>query len=448
MSNQDVIARLHASREALIGDGEQILATAAEANRDLAPEEEDRLKEIKADAEKRAARIAELEAYETEVAKAAEARAKYDGVLAAQGTTVQPGRQQEHIYRPGAQHSFFFDQLMAQRGDSDAAARLNRHNKLMESMYPEVRDMTTGATSAGGFIPPKWLVEKTANVDRVGRPIADLIPNLGAPPAASMSVPKVSTGLVVAAQNGENTAITDNDLVTTSVTHATRTIAGKTDVSLQAVELGGSTIDTIIYNDLRQAYNAELDRQVLVGTDTNGTLLGILNVTGTNAVAYTDASPTVAELYPKVLNAAALIHTNRFLPAQAIAMSPLRWAWIEAGVDSTGRPFVPPIGPMNAFGDGNQAAQGPSGSLAGYPVYTDANIPANLGGGTEDEIVVFRPSDMFLFEGPVRTEASRDAGFNTLSVAFRVYAFVNFFPDRFPKSISEINGTGLVPPTF
>ena len=135
MSNQDVIARLSKAREDLVSDASALMAAAAEANRDLLPEEEDRLAEIKADVEKRAERIAALEAQEQEAAKAAELRSKYDGVLATQGVSVTPGRSEE-IYRADGNYSFFADIAAARSGDLDAATRLSRHNKTAGGPAP------------------------------------------------------------------------------------------------------------------------------------------------------------------------------------------------------------------------------------------------------------------------------------------------------------------------
>lgn len=87
--------------------------------------------------------------------------------------------------------------------------------------------------------------------------------------------------------------------------------------------------------------------------------------------------------------------------------------------------------------------------MQGLPVYTDANIPVNLGAGTnQDEIYVARFADMIFMEGPIRTEVFRDIGSANATVRFRLYAFVNFFAGRFPGGISRITGTGLVAPTF
>ncbi|MDQ2933819.1 MAG: phage major capsid protein [Chloroflexota bacterium] len=120
-----------------------------------------------------------------------------------------------------------------------------------------------------------------------------------------------------------------------------------------------------------------------------------------------------------------------------------------AAVDSTGRPLVTPYAPMNNPGTtGAPQAFGPVGSLQGLPVYTDANLPTTLGGGTEDEIYVAKFSDMLFMEGPLRLETFRDIGSANATVRFRAYQFLNLFVGRFPAGVSRIRGTGLIAPTW
>ena len=91
----------------------------------------------------------------------------------------------------------------------------------------------------------------------------------------------------------------DDTLLTVNVD----TVAGQQDVSRQAFERGGQpgfSLENIIFGDLVAAYYGELDRLLFEGSGSSGQPLGIRNVSGINTVTYTDASPTVAEAFPKV----------------------------------------------------------------------------------------------------------------------------------------------------
>ena len=64
-----------------------------------------------------------------------------------------------------------------------------------------------------------------------------------------------------------------------------------------------------------------------------------------------------------------------------------------------GRPLAVPNPDFVPFIPGTGAWEGTAiaGHFAGLPVFLDPAVPTNLGGGTEDVIVVFRPSDCRLW---------------------------------------------------
>jgi len=303
----------------------------------------------------------------------------------------------------------------------------------------------------GSFVPPVWLLDQLAAKARAGRVVAELLTYGGEPTSTSMTIPRITTGSATAIQATENTTLGTVDVVTAQLTLPTATIGGYQDVSVQSVELAGTGLDTLLFADLQADYDRALDSQLTIGTGASGQLTGLDTLTGVNAITYTDATPTVPEFLPKLADAVQQVATGRFLPPDGIVMHPRRWAWLLAAVDSTGRPLVEPDGvAMNptAIADA-PAAQGRVGQLAGLPVYTTANIPTTLGGGTEDEIYIARFSDMIRFESqPPRLEMFRDIGSANATVRFRIYAFVNAFLGRFPAGVSRLKGSGMIAPTF
>lgn len=235
-----------------------------------------------------------------------------------------------------------------------------------------------------------------------------------------------------------------------------RTIAGQQDVSRQLLERSAGAVDQVIFSDLAGAYYAELDRQMIATDGTSGTHLGVLSVSGINAVTYTDASPTVAEFIVKVADAVQQIQTNRFAGPTGILMHPRRWGWILSAVDSTGRPLVTPSsasGPSNAHGVAAGVGYGQAvGELAGVPVWTDANIPVNLGAGTnEDRVIIGHWPDSILWEsGGGAPFALRfdETTAGSLTVKLVAYGYSAWTAGRYPAATSVISGTGLVTPTF
>jgi len=288
---------------------------------------------------------------------------------------------------------------------------------------------------------------------RAGRVTADRFTKLTLPAGTdSINIPRITTGPQVAAQTADNAAVAETDMVTNSINAPVRTLAGQQDVALQLLEQSPVAFDQIVFAELLADYYRALDAQVLAGTGAAGQLQGILGLAGTNAVTYTDASPTVAELYAKVADAIQQVIAGRFLPPTAIVMHPRRWVWFLAALDGQNRPLVVPAqsGPNNAAATSTDLSmEGPVGTLLGLPVYIDPNIPTNLGAGTnEDRIIVARFEDALLWEGNTRTRIMPEVLSGTLTVRCQLYAYCAVAPGRFPASSAIISGTGLATPVL
>jgi HK97 family phage major capsid protein len=223
------------------------------------------------------------------------------------------------------------------------------------------------------------------------------------------------------------------------------TIAGQQNVSRQALERG-TNIDSLVMADLVSAYHTKLDETIVTST-TNAI---------TQVVTYTDASPTVGELYPKLLDCVQRIQTNFFGGPNFILMHPRRLAFILAAVDSTQRPLAVPTanGPTNAPVVGNGGVvYGNSGySIAGFPVLTDANVTTTNGtGSNEDVIIVGNSQEAHLWEmgdgAPMmlRFEQPKAA---ELDVTMVVYGYSAYTANRYPNAFALVGGTGLITPSF
>jgi len=438
----DLVAKRSAERDKL----DALLESAKGEARGLS--ETDKEAFDKGEAEVRALdeRISELDA-QVRADEAAAEMAKRYAPKAGDGVKSEP-----EIYRSGlGGQSYFRDMWNArQNGDSAAMDRLQRNNRARAA---EERALTTVNGAGGEFVPPLWLEKEFVRLARPARITGNLVPTQALPAGTdSINVPKVSTGTAVAVQGTQNTAVQQTDLTTTSISSGVTTIAGGQTVSLQLIEQSPLNVDDIILSDLAAAYAAQYNTLVLSGSGSGGNPTGILTLSGTNAITYTSASPTVALLYSQIANAIQTVHTNRFLPPDTIIMHPRRWAYLLAASDSTGRPLVTPSAnsPMNALANqGEVAAQGYVGTIQGLPVYVDSLLPTNLGAGTnQDPIIVARMADLMAWEGNVKAEAFPQTYANQLSVFVRLYNYMSFQPARYPKSISVINGTGLVAPTF
>lgn len=443
----DYVEQIKEQREQALAKAVALCDAAAAEARELTADEQVEYKKNIERADALEVEIKDKESLEEKRAAAKAARASVEGAIAPKVVVTRA----ETPYTKHGSNSFYKDVFAASRGDVEARERLIRNEKEVADLKPEFRDGTTGAGSFGSFIAPVYLIDEYAAKARAGRPVANAIRNVGAPTATSISIPRVTTGSSVASQSSENGSVSETDLVTTLLTRSTVTIAGQQDVSIQSLELAnGAQVDRIIFEDLRAAYDAELDRQVINGSGSSGELLGLLNVSSINAVTYTDASPTAAELYPKLVDAVQRIASNRFLAANAVIVHPRRWAFLTAALDGQNRPLVTPVAPYNGTAEfGSLGLNGVVGSIFGLPIIADANVPTNLGAGTnEDIIAVVRTDDHLLLEGALRTRVLEDVGSGTLTVRLQAFAYANYFAGRYPSGISTVGGTGLITPTF
>jgi HK97 family phage major capsid protein len=300
-------------------------------------------------------------------------------------------------------------------------------------------------------------MDQAIMIQRAGRPFANLVNMQPLPPGTdSLNIPKITTGTATAIQTADNAAVQETDIVDTFVTAPVKTIAGQQDIAIQLLDQSPIAFDQLIFRDLMADYATKLNVQVLSGSNASGQVQGTLGTTGINAVTYTDATPTVAELYAKLADAVQQIHTGRFLPPTVIVMHPRRWGWFLAALDANQRPLVVPnaSNPFNAMGvQEGVVSQQVVGTIMGLPVVTDPSIPITYasgvpGAGTEDVIVVMRADDLVLYESPIKTRVLPDVGSGTLTVRLQVFGYVAFTAARLPKAISLIAGTGLLAPVF
>lgn len=395
-------------------------------------------------------------------------------------------------YEPDSPHSYFQDlALMKVRGDSAAADRLTRHAQELEVELParerrireradrERRALDTEILSprqrrmglesrfiekrvtpnrtdgqGGYFVPPLWMIDEFIDLPRFGRPFANRVRNLTLPAGTdSISVPKVATGTLTGTQT-DGQQVTSQDMTDTFVNAPVRTIAGMQDVGMQLLDQSPVSFDEIIFADLIADLNMQLDAQGVNGLGTGNQLLGVMNVSGTNTVAalttdpakLVDPSTPANGVNPNLAAGNSQIFKNRKLPADSLFVSGSFWYWALAQQDSTGRPVITPMSTAQnpvAAGGTDPVQEGPTGYiLAGAPVYVAGNLPANLGAGAnEQRPFSCRASDLFLWEGALRTRVLSEVVSDTLMIRFQIWEYVAFMPHRRPTSISIFNGS-------
>lgn len=444
----------HTEREGLLAQRKAIVDLAdEEAREDLSTEEDGEFRKLTDDIKAKDGEISSYDERISELSEEIERDAKLsDGAAAVRRAQARVQVASEaRTYERGNGRSYLQDMMRKQLNldaDGTAGERLSRHAVEVRT-DKEYRDLDRTDGAGGYFVPPAWLLDQFASLARAGRAVANVVTNQPLPGGTdSINIPKVLSGTATAVQTADNAAIADTDLTDTSVNAPVRTIAGHQDVAIQLLDQSPVNFDQVVFSDLVADYATKVDQQVISGTGSSGQVLGIRGTAGIETVAVADAD--VRLLYAKLADAVQRVHTLRFQPPTVIAMHPRRWAALLAATDTNGRPILPPSAsnPSNAIGSLSEiASEGVVGSLHGVPVVTDPNIPTTVS-TTQDVVLVLRASDLLLFESGIRTRVLPEVGAKNLTVGLQVYGYIAFTAGRYPKSIVEVGGAGLVAPTF
>ncbi|MGW4476801.1 phage major capsid protein [Nonomuraea sp. NPDC004354] len=346
---------------------------------------------------------------------------------------------------------FQLDVRAAFLGDYEAQARLAQHmrEERVERGGAIREERAVGTGAFGGLVIPQYLTDLYAPLARTARPFADACRHHTLPPTGmTAEIARVTTGTAVDNQSAENAAVTETDIDDTTLSIPVRTAAGQQTASRQSLERGNG-VEDVILDDLFRAYAARLDTTLL-----NLASVGLTNVA--TAVAYTDPSPTTAELYPKVIEALAGVEGALLDQASGdnlAIMHSRRWYWMQNAM-GTSYPMITQPGVVAQTLGTNYAevyGRGVRGILPnGTPVIVDNNIATNLGAGTnEDEIYLVDRTECHLWEDPsapvyIRAEQPKAANLGVLMVVYGYYAFTF---QRQPHA-RKIAGTGLITPTF
>lgn len=457
----NLLDKLVRERKELGDTREAILTRAADESRDLTTDEDANLTDLTTRAAELDKRIAGLNEIRIADAKAAEVRSELNNAAQDAGTPAPTGgnvivRSEPKTYEPDSPNVFFRDLYNAQvNGDLTAKDRLARH--MVETRADGLEERASDTSNATGLVVPQYLTDMAAPLVRAGRPMANIC-NRQALPADGMvvNVSRMTTGSSVTAQASQNAPVADASPDDTLLAVNVNTYAGKVDLSRQLVDRG-TGFDTLVAQDMGLAYATAMDAAIISGDGTGGTHLGVLNTSGIDDNDTDDASPSAAETYQAIVKSIGNVNAARFLPANIIVMHPRRWAYIYGGLDSSNRPLVEPqaVLAQNPVGIGEAAAYGQVvGNIAGVPVVTDANIPTNLGAGTdEDRIIVARREDLILWEDgdgaprQARVDMVAAAGNTyddtTLTVRLVAYGYSAFTAGRYPTGVSVIQGSLL-----
>ncbi|MFF8910171.1 phage major capsid protein [Streptomyces olivaceoviridis] len=334
--------------------------------------------------------------------------------------------------------------------DVEASHRLAQHMREERVERAEYMQRAVGTGAFSGLTVPQYLTDMYAPATANLRPFADACNTHPLPESGmSVNISRITTPSSAALQASENSAVSETDMDDTLLTVPVQTAAGQQTVSRQAIDRG-TGIEDVTMQDLFNRVATVLDSTLL-----NQATTGLSAVA--QATAYTDATPTGAELYPKILGAAAGVEANLLAmgrPSHAV-MHSRRWYWLSSQMASVWPMINWSNVPVQASGTANansSYASGPRGVLpCGLEVIVDNNIVTNTGAGTnEDEIYVVPQTECHLWEDAnaplfIRAEQAKAASLGVLLVAYSYFAYTF---GRYTNGMQKVGGTGLATPAF
>jgi len=390
-------------------------------------------------------------------------------------------RYEPRTYNPHGEHSFFRDLSAASSDGSEQALeannRLERHMREVNyeigrfersqaraergAIFEQRTNPNRAPGFGGNFAPPLWLIEEFAVAPRPGRVLTELVRQAGnlhplPDGVSSVNVPRIVQGTLAAQLLYDDTAPSTVDLTDAAVSSPAVTITGMVDASLQLLEQsprGAAHLDQVIFRDLTSSYDASLEAMLINapggggGPGAGGQLTGLLAVAGANTVTYTSATPNATAMYGPLAQLAAQVGDARSRPPECWLMRTARWAWLGAAEDADGRPLsLPghfPSEPLPDLFDDSRPT--PVAPLLGWPIYLDDSIPAALGAGSNQDVVIsVRPSDLLIWESSPRLSIFPEPLSGTLGVRLQMHGYVAAILARYPSGIGVLNGTGLV----
>jgi len=360
--------------------------------------------------------------------------------------------QEARTYRPDQDKrggQFVRDVVLAKLGDFGANERLSQHMTEERVERADWFQCVAATTAFAGLVVPQYLTDLVAPAAKAGRPLANAIRQLPLPAdGMTVNLSRITTATTAAIQT-QGSAVSETDIDDTLLTANVLTIGGSQTITRQAVERGTGTLDVVL-EDLARNYHTAIDSTLI-----NQAATGLTNVA--TAIAYTDGTPTAAEMYPKLLAGPAAVEAALLDqdPGDIIAvMHSRRWYWIQSQLSST-FPLIGQGFAQNVAGVADGASKYGSGFRgylpSGVPVIVDNNIATNLGVGVnEDEIFFISTRESFLWEDPsapmlIRTETGPSV--KSLGVDVVLYGYIAYTFGRKPHA-QKVNGTGLVVPVF
>jgi HK97 family phage prohead protease len=242
----------------------------------------------------------------------------------------------------------------------------------------------TNTTDVAGLVPTRQLTEIINGKTTATRATIDAVSS-GVLPDAGMKfqIPRVKVAPTVEVE-AEGDAFSDTQVEIEYLDVDVKKFAGMQLFNVEVLDRTSpaffSELQSLMADQYAQATDAYVFNQIQAG--------GTADTTAVTLPWDGD------ELSAFVGRAAESIYTNTFKFATGVVVSPKQWSNLIALNDTTKRPILTAVSPMNAMGALSPASL--RGSLLGLDLYVDYNI----GGEGDDSIIVLNRDSYTWYESP------------------------------------------------
>jgi HK97 family phage major capsid protein len=252
----------------------------------------------------------------------------------------------EAVYR-GQQGVSYFADVANERNDRGAADRLARHRALVTDLAGQLAERATDSAAIAGAYPTQYMPDLYVPDLTYTGPLGGFFASTPISSAVPIVVPAfdlaTSTG-DTAKQATENAALANVDTHTKPISITPVALGGETIVSRQVVDGASPGADQIIGARLRELLMRDTEREIATVLQALPTWYTIADTAGTGQ------AQSGRDVERALRIASARFYAQRFLPAEGSFLNTTDYENLAAGEDSTGRPLLPAVGPMNASG--------------------------------------------------------------------------------------------------
>lgn len=320
----------------------------------------------------------------------------------------------------------------ARRAVAESVRSVDAQANRREAKDLVLRAMTSSSSSGGTFVTPQYVIDQWALWREANGSFAAQCRQLPLPDyGLEVYLPALTSGAQAGAQS-ETYGADELDPTAAYLSAAVQPMVGQVTISQQLYDRGGMpgmSFDQIVGVQLQEEVDKQIDAYVIAQALANAG-----SVSDSSSFTWTLFLQDVAKARESLSDTAG----TRLLATHIFSTSDL-FGYCTRQVDSQNRPILTPdssaLVAAAAMNDPKWASW--TGVHLGQAAWhTDDNIPAS---GSNTQILVARPSEVFVWSGEPIPFVAPEANATTLSMVVSLRQYVASIP-RFSKAVAAISG--------